>query len=666
MVIGRDQELEELARTMAGGRGAALIGMGGVGKTTLAQEYVRAHAREYSWVWWFDASSAGTLTSGLAEEGRTAMSASGAVNVSSVVDADAEAHARRLLRNSTGWLVVLDSAAGVAEVRDTMTAALAGTFLVTTREDQDWQDLGVAPIDIHPLSKDDAVGLLTARARPSSMEGWDSTGDAGDLVEALGCLPLAVTQVGALLHLDGADDPSDMLAQWQNNPEAHLDPAAPGTLSERTMAHTWDLSITRLEESEPSAVQLLSILGWLGPPEAIPKSLLNVLPVDAFADGPSRALRAAASASLLTMRADTIAVHPVLHLVLRTADDTLSQRAQDRVDEARATVAAMLRQIIGESDPSDPTAWPTIRSLVESVELLATRSATGQEADASYVAKKVGAFLSGQGSHDRAVSLLKWDFKRADQVHSAYDSDILTAHNNLAGALRGRRGPGDLDTAISMYQTALTRLERVQSTDHPDTLATRNNLAQALIHRHKPGDLDRAIGIYQTVLTNTELVLGIDHPASLTIRNNLAGALSDRHGPGDLDTAINLYQTVLADQERVLGADHPRTLATCNNLALALTYRHERGDLDRAIDLHRKVLTDSERVLDADHPDTLTIRNNLAGALSDRHGPGDLDTAITLFQSVLTDEERVLGTDHPSTLATRHNLAHALKQRRRQ
>ncbi|MDR1294414.1 MAG: SIR2 family protein, partial [Bifidobacteriaceae bacterium] len=478
-LIVRDQELQKVTQALTDGHGAALIGMGGIGKTTLAQEYVRAHADKYSWVWWLDASTEGALASSLAEEGRRAVSATGAGGVTLVTDDTAEAYARRLLRNGTDWLMVLDGAAGVDEVRSVIAETPQGKFLVTTREDQDWQDIGATPVKVDLLSKHDAVRLLAERARPPSPDGWEATGSAGDLVKALGYLPLAVAQVGALLHFEGATDPSGMLAQLQENPEAHLVAAAPGTPPKRTMAHIWDLSIARLEERDRSAVQLLSILGWLGPPEGIPKSLLDTLPRDAFPNGPGRALRAAASASLLTMRGDLITIHPVLHRVLRIADKTVPQRTGDRVDKARATAAAMLRQVLGDADPTNPSAWPTIRPLVESAGLLATQPAAGQDEDASYVVRKVGQFLSGQGSHDRAVALLEWDLKRAEHALKPNDPKIPTARRHLADALQERRRPGDLDQAITLLQSVLTDRERVLSTDHPSTLNTRHNLAGA-------------------------------------------------------------------------------------------------------------------------------------------------------------------------------------------
>jgi hypothetical protein len=577
-LIRLDQPLADLEQALAGSLGAVLVGPGGSGKTTLAQEYVRAKAGDYAWVWWLDASSQETLSNSLAGEGRKALTASGAAGVDLMTDADAADHARRLLHGGAGWLIVLDGATEMAEIQGAMTATPSGKFLVTTREERDWQSIGLTPVAVEPLSLEDAVRLLVARARPASPDGWETTGPAGELVRKLGCLPLAVAQVGALLHLDGARDPSAMLAQWRWNPAARLGEAVPGTPQERTMAHVWDLSITRLEERDTSAVRLLAILGWLGPPERIPRSLLDALPADTFPADPGRPLREAAAAGLLSLNGDVIAIHPVLHLVLRTPDETVPQRVTARVGRARATAVTLLRATLGDDDPNDPAVWPVIRSVAGSAEVLASQPAWGRDGDATDVVRKVAWFLSGHGSHQQAVTLSRWDRERAEQALTPDHPDLLDARGRLASALRLRGGPGDLEEAIALHKRVAADRERVLGPDHPDTLTSRNNLALTLWDRGGPGDLKEAIALHKRVAADSERVLGPDHPNTLTYRNNLAitlARLGDRH---NLSRAVEIFEGVVDGRTRVLGPDHPDTEASKSGLAWT---RRQLAELDQ-------------------------------------------------------------------------------------
>src|SRR4051812_1995240 len=62
---GRDDELTDLRRSMVsnepGRRVQAIAGLGGVGKTQLAIEYVYRNREQYNIVWWMNADEGATL-----------------------------------------------------------------------------------------------------------------------------------------------------------------------------------------------------------------------------------------------------------------------------------------------------------------------------------------------------------------------------------------------------------------------------------------------------------------------------------------------------------------------------------------------------------------------------------------------------------------------------
>ncbi|GAA2637016.1 tetratricopeptide repeat-containing protein [Actinomadura fulvescens] len=672
LFIGRSDELARLAAYLSSPGTvvvAAVHGLGGVGKSTLAAHHARAAARsgEASPVWWITADTPASLQAGLA-------ALATALQPELAEALPLEALAERAIAWLTchhGWLLVLDNVTTPADVEPMLRRLLTGRVLVTSRLGQGWQKLHALTVQLDVLPADEAIDLLTRVATGSNaasgLEG------AAELADALGCLPLAIEQAGAYLAQAGLT-PAAYLELLTDQPEVMYDRAAEGSDSERTIARIWRITLDHLADRTPLTGDLLRILAWYAP-EAIPRTHLAALnrALPAATSTPTRrrrwrlfrsrtpttpaqspaitdattltdALGLLAAYNMITLDADTITVHRLVQAVARIPDPHDPHRHPTAIDHAREQATVLLNQA-GPADVDDPAGWPTWRALLPHIDALADHTdpandsvITGQLLD------RTATFLQNQGAITRAIAYFERALTTKERLHGPDHPNTLASRNNLAYAYELA---GDLAQAIPLHETTLTACQRVLGADHPSTLTSRNNLAAAY---HSAGDLTRAIPLYQANLADRERVLGDDHPSTLTSRNNLAAAY---RAADDLERATPLYQANLTDRERVLGDDHPDTLTSRNNLAAA--YRAA-GDLGRAISLYQASLTDRERILGPDHPDTLNSRNNLAAAY---RAAGDLERAIPLYQANLTDRERILGPDHPNTLNSRNNLAYA-------
>jgi hypothetical protein len=135
---GRENQLSELHRLLAETHSptaitqAAIHGLGGIGKTSLATEYAHRYAHAYSGVWWAPAEQRTLLVSSLA-------SLAGHVDPHLASECDQEKAARaglaRLGRFSTPFLLVYDNVESPETLRDLMPSAGA-RVLVTSR----WAD----------------------------------------------------------------------------------------------------------------------------------------------------------------------------------------------------------------------------------------------------------------------------------------------------------------------------------------------------------------------------------------------------------------------------------------------------------------------------------------------------------------------------------------------
>ena len=627
LFVGRDEALADLRAALPAGSGV-VVGLGGVGKSTLAARYAATCAGDHGVVWWITADTPAMIEAGLAA---LAVAVQPALSRALPLEALRE-WALQWLACHDGWLLVLDNVTSPADIAPLTGRVAAGRFLVTSRLATGWHAITSSVIRLDVLSPDDAVELLT-RIAPGEADG------AGELCAELGCLPLAIEQAGAYLA-ETAISPRAYLALLAEYPAAMFGSAATAGDSGRTIARIWRVTLDRLA-ADPLAGQILRIAAWWAP-EPIPRALLSAL---AEAPDLHRAIGRLAAYSMLTAGDDTtITVHRLVQAVARTPDTADPHRAPERIDDARTQATTLLDRAI-PAGWADPAAWPTWRALLPHIDALTRRAPAGTDtATTARLLNQTGLFLDSQGAPARAIQFLHRALTGYVRVLGEDHPGTLTSRNNLASACQAA---GDLGRAIPLFEQTLADRRRVLGEDHPGTLISRNNLAGAY---ESAGDLGRAIPLFEQTLADRRRVLGEDHPGTLISRNNLAGAY---RSAGDLGRAIPLFEQTLADRRRVLGEDHPGTLISRNNLAGA--YRSA-GDLGRAIPLFEQTLADRRRVLGEDHPGTLISRNNLAGACQ---AAGDLGRAIPLYEQTLADRRRVLGEDHPDTLISRNNLAGA-------
>jgi len=175
---------------------------------------------------------------------------------------------------------------------------------------------------------------------------------------------------------------------------------------------------------------------------------------------------------------------------------------------------------------------------------------------------------------------------------------------------------GDYDKALKYYEKALEISESKLGKDHPETATTYNNIA--LVY-NAMGDYDKALEYYGKALEISESKLGKDHPETATTYNNIALVYKAK---GDYDKALEYYGKALEIKESKLGKDHPSTATTYNNIALVYD---DMGDYDKALEYYEKDRKISESKLGKDHPSTATTYNNMASVY---RAKGDYNKAL--------------------------------------
>jgi tetratricopeptide (TPR) repeat protein len=289
---------------------------------------------------------------------------------------------------------------------------------------------------------------------------------------------------------------------------------------------------------------------------------------------------------------------------------------------------------------------PGARALQEQV-LDARRRLLGPEHPDTLISmNNLAHTLSAQGDLPGARALQERVLDLRRRTLGPEHPDALRSLNNLAETLSAQ---GDLPGARELQEQVLEACRRTLGLEHPGTLISLNNLASTL---QAQGDLPGARALQEQVLEAHRRLLGPEHPDALRSLNNLAETLSAQ---GDLPGARKLLEQALEAYRRLLGPEHPDTLRSLNNLAQTLSAQ---GDLPGARALQERVLDLRRRTLGPEHPDTLSSLNNLAGTL---YAQGNLPGARALHEQVLEARRRTLGPKHPATLTSLNNLAVTLR-----
>src|SRR5271165_4338242 len=645
------------AASATGGIGQ-VQGLGGVGKSLLAEEYALHFGAAYpGGVFWLRAYGNDDAKAALGPEQREALRADQVRQMAERLGIDAHgmtaeqiegALARKIGSEGKPCLWVVDDVPngldGEALRRWFAPHTLART-LVTTRS-REYGSLAKG-IDLSVLTPEEAHQLLTSRRKPASK---DEEEQARGLANDLGYHALALDVTASALLSSVAVEPfGDFRAKLARPDKDAL--ALAETLAdalpnghEKGIAQTMLRSIRGLGAEGLDFLRLASVLAVAPIPASLVTAVFEEADKLSHEDAEeltSLAFKQVTSASLAEIageKQEARSVHTLVSRVVRFDEKSAPERTQ----ALRAVAVAALREEIGKA-AKDPRLHNEIEFQVAHARHVVSIPATANEADlVGWVAEydlKRAAYASARTLWEREL-----DFVR--QFHGPKHRVTLTAMDNLANTLLMQ---SNLNGARRLQEEELSICRDVLGPEHVDTLSAMNNLAQTM---YEQGDLAGARKLQKETLDILRRVLGPEHPDALAVMNNLAAAL---YAQGDLAGARKLQEEVLATHRRVLGPEHPDTLTVMNNLALTMTAQ---GDLSGARRLQEKELAICSRVLGPEHPDALTARNNLAAALS---AQGDLAGARKLQEEVLATVFQILGPEHPHTLKSMGNLAQTMR-----
>jgi hypothetical protein len=681
---GREELLEELHRRLSQGTTAvlpeALHGMGGVGKSQIAIEYVYRHIQDYDLIWWIPAERPGQIQQGLAELAtQLGLPVSQEVNVA----VPAVLEALRLGRPYRDWLLVFDNAEQLDEVRDFFPTNGSGKILVTSRNHAWTSVAGSLEVDV--FAREESKDLL--RLRGPELADLE----ADELAQILGDLPLAIEQAAVWLAETGMPVAEYLhLFREKHDQAAELLHDAAPFAYELPVAAAWNVSLDQLRTSDPAALQLLQVCAFFAP-EPISRRLLsgprNVEGppelMEALADPVKlgRAIRAINQYALakISHRDNTIMLHRLVQRVL--------------VGQMTPQEAAELRhcghQLLAKGDPNAPDIsmhWQQYADLLPHV--LYSDLVDCDDAWARQLVLNQIDFLFQWGDHQGFLTLAQktvdtWTEKlgedheqtlsaglhlgRALRLHGqfteAYEHhvrvrDVLAANHGMEDerTLEAQRFVGgdlrylgEFGQALELDRQCFEIVQRRFGRDDPTTLQQAHLYAVDL---RLTGDAEQARQLDRDTYQRLVALLGEDHVNTL---GSLAGVAVDEMECGNFLEARKLLWQHTQRVEKVYGVSSPGLAEGFNTLSVM---ERKAGNHQRALELSVQALTLYQGRYGPGHPGSIAAALNHAVNLRQM---GKLAESIPLAQETIQRYHAMFGPRHPNTPTANVNLAVALR-----
>ena len=680
---GRDELLARLHQELGAVRETAVLpealhGMGGVGKSQLAIEYVHRHSSEYDLVWWVPAEQNGQILSSL-----TSLAQRLGLDVSPEANSAVPAVKEALSTGKTGyenWLLIFDNAEDPADVRQFFPTGGAGKIIVTSRNPE-W-GRGARPLEVDVFSRSESIRFLINRNPDLGEE------EANQLAEALGDLPLAIEQAAAWHATTGMSVEEYM--ELLDHKRLELLDQDPPPDYRLTVRAAWKLSLDKLRQVNLGALQLLQVCSFFAP-EPISRRLFAGSPtapiteeLDATLSDKfrlSRAIRDIQRYALAKIdhRNNTLQIHRLIRLVL---DDSMDEEQKIHMRHGAHTLLANGNP----SNPSRSEEWSRYGALRPHVN--ASRAVESTDARVQELVAGLARYLYYWGDHTGSEQLAEeaLRYRKADRgpddpqtlrlakwvgwmyfVNGKFaaarelNQDTLTRYRQAFGdedegtldamwvVATDLRVAGDFVAALQIDEAAVQTGRRVLGDDDPALLIGTNNLAVSL----------RLLGRFTEALeldTDTErrrsVVLGSDDELTLS---SMSSRNVDLRESGQYLDARRRQEDVYRTCVELFGRDAPATLRAARTLAVM---RRKAGDHASALKLSQETLERYLRRYDERFPEAIATALNLA--IDHRHA-NDLTAARKLGEDTVAGYQRLFGPRHSYTLSARTNLAIVLR-----
>ncbi|KAE8385569.1 hypothetical protein BDV23DRAFT_16028 [Aspergillus alliaceus] len=636
LFVGRKPEISKVDEMLSSEdrcERVAIVGLGGVGKTQIALEYVHSVRERHPdcAVFWIPVTNAESMLEAYLEIGRK-------LHIPNLEKEQANVRRlvlERLNQESSGkWLLVFDNTdditiwtdeAGSSRQDTFLPRSRHGSILFTSRSHKTAFELaGRNVVTVKELGSAQAKDLLEKLLIDQEL--LEDGKAMMDLLQKLTHLPLAIVQAAAYINKNQITL-SEYISLLDDTEQSMIDILSQdfddeGRYQSRKnpIATTWLISFEQIRTSDQIAADYLSFISCLDsknvPQSLLPPAQSTVQTVNAL--GTLKAF----SFIIKHKEGELFDVHRLVHLATRNWLFKEGSMAYWKVK-----VLDRLHEVF-----PDGVTYQASWKLYVPHARYALESETGEYAELkkANLFGKFGYWLCQYGRYKEAESAFTVSLRTHQRLLPA-DHPHTLAYQRMFLPLYIRQGRWD--EAEELGKKLLESQREAIGKENLDTLIDMATL-YTYMNSWKNAE-EFATRVMESIVRDGE-------GQHTLLANNILAKAYVEQGHGRM--AIEIGVPTLEGYKKTYGLEHPYTNGSIGTLA---TVYRRLGNLEEAERLGRQALEGYRKTLGEEHRDTVTCMFLLGVIYRDK---GQWKEAEKVLEQVVNDYKRLFGTDHPETL----------------